>query len=171
MVKVDFSDHVSLAKKEGTSMAGKGGSTRGMRQQKRWSISYRWTAEWRTDRVGADCRGRRHRGGKWGDGMAAAARHVVLWQGTAMLLGRWAASARGDGGQRRGQRLWLTRAMATAAIVGVGGDGSGCYGWLQHGGSAASRVAAKGEDEEVIVVKVCFPFFPDFRTTMLRSLL
>ncbi|RWW84272.1 hypothetical protein BHE74_00007126 [Ensete ventricosum] len=61
MVKVDFSDHVSLAKKEGTSMAGKGGSTRGMRQQKRWSISYRWTAEWRTDRVGADCRGRRHR--------------------------------------------------------------------------------------------------------------
>ncbi|RWW36396.1 hypothetical protein BHE74_00058589 [Ensete ventricosum] len=110
------------------------------------------------------------RGGKWGDGMAAAARHVALWQGTTMLLGRWAA-ARGDGGQRRGQRLWLTRAMATAAIVGVGGDGSGCYGWLQHGGSAASRVAAKGEDEEVVVVKVCFPFFPNFRTTMLRSLL
>ncbi|RRT65873.1 hypothetical protein B296_00035433 [Ensete ventricosum] len=39
------------------------------------------------------------------------------------------------------------------------------------GGLVPSRVIAKGEDEEATVVKVCFPFFPDFKTTMLRSLL
>ncbi|RWW83536.1 hypothetical protein BHE74_00007961 [Ensete ventricosum] len=38
-------------------------------------------------------------------------------------------------------------------------------------GRLLMRVTAKGEDEEAAVVKVCFPFFPDFRTTMLRSLL
>ncbi|RRT37034.1 hypothetical protein B296_00049824, partial [Ensete ventricosum] len=32
-------------------------------------------------------------------------------------------------------------------------------------------VTAKGEDEEATVVKVCFPFFPDFKTIMLQSLL
>ncbi|RZR83629.1 hypothetical protein BHM03_00010304 [Ensete ventricosum] len=38
-------------------------------------------------------------------------------------------------------------------------------------GAQRPVVTAKGEDEEAAVVKVCFPFFPDFRTTMLRSLL
>ncbi|RWW72871.1 hypothetical protein BHE74_00019297 [Ensete ventricosum] len=55
---VDFDDHVSLAEKEGASMAERRFDT-GHAQQKEWSISCRWTIEKRTDRVGMDCRGRR----------------------------------------------------------------------------------------------------------------
>ncbi|RZS14493.1 hypothetical protein BHM03_00046185 [Ensete ventricosum] len=60
-----------------------------------------------------------------------SSRHGALRQGTTALLGRWAAAVKGDGGRRRGQRLWPTR--AAAAIIGVGGDDSGCRGWLQQG--------------------------------------
>ncbi|RWW53589.1 hypothetical protein BHE74_00039911 [Ensete ventricosum] len=58
LTAVDFDCHVSLAEKVGVGMAERSGT--GHTQQKGWTISCRWTAEWRTDRVGVDCRGRRH---------------------------------------------------------------------------------------------------------------
>ncbi|RWW46099.1 hypothetical protein BHE74_00047995 [Ensete ventricosum] len=60
LAAVNFSGHVSLVEKEGAGMAERR-SDMGHAQQKEWSISYRWTVEWRTDRVGVNYRGRRRR--------------------------------------------------------------------------------------------------------------
>ncbi|RRT35404.1 hypothetical protein B296_00046324 [Ensete ventricosum] len=63
-----------------------------------------------------------------------------------------------EDGLVRGQQLWPARDVVATAIVGVRG-------------STTSIVTVEGEDEKAAVVKACFPFFLDFRTTMLRSLL
>ncbi|RRT53320.1 hypothetical protein B296_00026290 [Ensete ventricosum] len=83
-------------------------SSTGHAQHKRWSISYRWTAKWRTDRVEADYRGRRHRpavkGGKttWGAATAVTEEEgngVVVSNdrdGRGMrLLRRWSVTGSG----------------------------------------------------------------------------
>ncbi|RRT59951.1 hypothetical protein B296_00009686 [Ensete ventricosum] len=62
LTTVDFGGHVSLAEKVGVGIAERRSGT-GHAQQKGWTISCRWTAEWRTDRVGVDRRGRR----RWGN--------------------------------------------------------------------------------------------------------
>ncbi|RZR98583.1 hypothetical protein BHM03_00027964 [Ensete ventricosum] len=52
----------------------------------------------------------------------------------------------GQGSKRQG----MERATAAVAIVGVGGDGSECCGWLQQRGSIASRVATEGEGSSCV---------------------
>ncbi|RWV83372.1 hypothetical protein BHE74_00046939 [Ensete ventricosum] len=59
LMTFDFDDDISMTE-EGAGMAGSWCGT-GQTQQNGWSISCRWTTEWRIDRVGADLRGRRRR--------------------------------------------------------------------------------------------------------------
>ncbi|RRT52895.1 hypothetical protein B296_00025055 [Ensete ventricosum] len=89
------------------------------------------------------------------------------WDGSSNKA--WCAAA-GDSGaagemgySRKGR--WWSKERTTV----VAGEGYGCNCWsrgLWQQVLVASKVAAKGEDEEAAVVKVCFPFFPDFRTTI-----
>ncbi|RRT57574.1 hypothetical protein B296_00004679 [Ensete ventricosum] len=44
----------------------------------------------------------------------------------------------------------MERVAAVVAIVGVGGDGNGCCGWLQQAGSTAIRVATEGEGSSCV---------------------
>ncbi|RWW67459.1 hypothetical protein BHE74_00025101 [Ensete ventricosum] len=54
LTAVDFGGHVSLVEKEGAGMAERRSGT-GQAQQKGWSISCRWTAEWRSEEQRRGC--------------------------------------------------------------------------------------------------------------------
>ncbi|RRT34762.1 hypothetical protein B296_00047271 [Ensete ventricosum] len=66
----------------------------------------------------------------------------------------------------RDYRLTAIRDRFKERTVVVADEGCGCDCNYWSRGVGSEQSTAKGEDEEAAVVKVCFPFFPDFRTTM-----